>query len=87
MKLAFVIFALLCIALPIASPQTFAPTSKVRDQSTSSDEADIRQVSDDWVNFYNAGEAAKVAALSPLRVKSSRAAAKGRASTSSHWPG
>jgi uncharacterized protein (TIGR02246 family) len=63
MKRAFVLFAALCMVLPKAAPQTAAPKPEVRERSMSADEATIRQVSEDWIRFYNAGDAAKVAAL------------------------
>ncbi len=62
MKRAFVLFSALCIALPFAAPQTASPKPEGREQM-SADEAAIRQVSEDWIRFYNAGGAAKVAAL------------------------
>ena len=63
MKTACVLFTALCLALPLAAPQTAAPTPQVREAPMSADEAAIRQISEDWVRFYNAGDAAKVAAL------------------------
>jgi len=39
------------------------PNPEVRERPMSADEAAIRQVSEDWIRFYNAGGAAKVAAL------------------------
>ena len=63
MKRALVLFAALCMALPLAAPQTAAPKPEVRERPMSADEAAIRQVSEDWIRFYNAGDAAKVAAL------------------------
>src|SRR5271166_4021319 len=62
MKRAFVLFGALCVASPIAAPQTASPKAEVREQM-SADEAAIQQVSEDWIRFYNAGDAAKVAAL------------------------
>ena len=63
MKRAFVLFAALCMALPFAAPQTASPKPEVRERQMSADEAAIRQISEDWIRFYNAGDAAKVAAL------------------------
>ncbi len=63
MKRAFLLFAALWMALPIGAPQTAAPELEVRERPMSADEAAIRQISDDWIRFYNAGDAAKVAAL------------------------
>ena len=63
MKRAFVLFAASCMVLPIAAPQTAAPKPGVHERPVSADEAAIRQVSEDWIRFYNSGVAAKVAAL------------------------
>jgi len=63
MDRAFVMFAALCIALPFAAPQTAAPKPEVSERPMSADEVAIRQVSEDWIRYYNAGDAAKVAAL------------------------
>jgi uncharacterized protein (TIGR02246 family) len=63
MKRASVLFAALCIALPLAAPQTAAPKPEVHERPRSADEAAIRQALEDWIRFYNAGDAAKVAAL------------------------
>lgn len=63
MKRAFAFLAALCMAVPFAASQTTSPMPEVREQPMSSDEAAIRQISQDWVRFYNAGEAGKVAAL------------------------
>jgi len=63
MKRDFVLFAALCMALPPAARQTAAPTPEARERPKSVDEAAIWQISEDWVRFYNAGDAAKVAAL------------------------
>jgi uncharacterized protein (TIGR02246 family) len=63
MKRAFVLFAALCMTLPLAAPQTAAPKPEVRDRPMSAEEAAIRQISEDWIRLYNAGDAAKVAAL------------------------
>jgi len=56
MKRAFVLFAALCIALPFVAPQTASPKPKGSERQISGDEAAIRQVSEDWIRFYNAGD-------------------------------
>lgn len=63
MKRALLFLAALCIALPTATAQTAAPKTDTRGQPISADEAAIRQIPEDWIRFYNAGDAAKVAAL------------------------
>ncbi len=63
MKRAFVLFAAFWMTLPIAAPQTATPEPEARERLMSNDEAAIRQISEDWIRFYNAGDAAKVAAL------------------------
>src|SRR5271157_5796754 len=63
MKRAFVLFAALCMVLPIAASQAAAPKPGVHERPASAEEAAIRQVSEDWIKFYNAGDPAKVAAL------------------------
>jgi uncharacterized protein (TIGR02246 family) len=63
MKGAFVLFAVWCATLPIAAPQTATTKPEVREQPMSADEAAIRQISEDWIRLYNAGDATKVAAL------------------------
>lgn len=63
MKRSFLLFAALCLALPVAIPQAAAPKPEVRERPLSTDEADIRHISENWIRFYNAGDAAKVAAL------------------------
>ena len=63
MKTTFVVFAALCMIFPFAAPQTSTPKPEVRRRPMSTDDVDIRQISEDWINFYNAGDAAKVAAL------------------------
>jgi ketosteroid isomerase-like protein len=63
MKRAFVLLAALLMVLAVATAQTAAPKLEVRERPVSADEADIRQISEDWIRFYNAGDAAKVAAL------------------------
>jgi ketosteroid isomerase-like protein len=63
MKIALVVFAALVLALPFVRPQTVSPEPEVRERLASADEAAIRQISEDWIRFYNSGDAAKVAAL------------------------
>ncbi len=63
MKRALVVFAALFLALPFVGPQTVSPEPEVRERPASADEAAIRQISEDWIRFYDAGDAAKVAAL------------------------
>lgn len=63
MKRAFILLAALCMALPIAEPQTASPKPEVRERPMSAEETAIRQVSEDWIRFYNGGNAASVAAL------------------------
>jgi uncharacterized protein (TIGR02246 family) len=63
MKNTTVLLAAWCMALPMAAAQASAPKIEVREQAMSADEAVIRQISEDWIRFYNAGDAAKVAAL------------------------
>jgi uncharacterized protein (TIGR02246 family) len=63
MKKAFLLFTTLYAVLPIAALQTAAPKPEVRGQPMSADEAAIRQIPEDWIRFYNAGDAAKVAKL------------------------
>ncbi len=63
MKKAFVLFAASCMILPMATAQVSAPKPEVREQAMSADEAAIRQIAENWIRFYNSGDAAKVAAL------------------------
>jgi len=63
MKRAFLLFAALLMASPVVRPQTVATKPEVRERQMSPDEAALRQVSEDWIKFYNAGDAAKVAGL------------------------
>jgi uncharacterized protein (TIGR02246 family) len=63
MKRAFVFFAAIFMTLPLAASQTAPPKPGVHERPVSADEVAIRQVSEDWIKFYNAGDAAKVAAL------------------------
>jgi uncharacterized protein (TIGR02246 family) len=63
MKKAFVLFAVLCMALPFAAAQTASAKPEARERPMGADEAAIRQIPEDWIRFYNAGDAAKVAAL------------------------
>ena len=63
MKTSLIFLAALCVPLAIGRPQTAAPKPGVREHSMGADEAAIRQIPDDWIRFYDAGDAAKVAAL------------------------
>jgi len=63
MKRALLLFAGLCIAVPIAAPRMVAPEPELRERPMSADEAAIRQVSEDWIRFYNRGDAVSVAVL------------------------
>jgi len=63
MKSPFALFVALCIALPFAAPQAAPSKPEVRPQTMSAEEAAIWQVSEDWIRFYNTGDAAKVASL------------------------
>ena len=63
MKRAFVLSVALCMALPLTAQRTAAQKPEVNEQPMSVDEAAIWQISEDWVRFYNTGDAAKVAAL------------------------
>jgi ketosteroid isomerase-like protein len=51
------------MALPVAAAQTAAPKTELRQRRASTDEADLRRIPEDWIRFYNAGDAARVAAL------------------------
>jgi len=53
------------MAVPVAVPQkSLLPTPPPNpEQPAISDEAAIRQIPEDWIRFYNAGDAARVAAL------------------------
>jgi uncharacterized protein (TIGR02246 family) len=66
MKTTFVIFAAICMTLNALS-QTNAPNPEPpapsMSASMSTDEAAIRQIPEDWIRFYNAADAARVAAL------------------------
>jgi ketosteroid isomerase-like protein len=63
MKRVLVLLAAFCVPMPAAAPQTTAPKPEKGEEPLSADEAAIRQISQDWTRFYNAGDAAKVAAL------------------------
>ncbi|MGB8031012.1 MAG: DUF4440 domain-containing protein [Terracidiphilus sp.] len=84
---AFVMFAALCIALPFAAPQTAALKPEVCERPMSADEVAIRQVSEDWIRFYNAGDAAKVAALytDDADYLSAHILARGRQAIEAYW--
>ena len=60
---AFVFFAAVCTSLLLAAAQTVAQNPEQHQQRMSADEAAIRQIPEDWIRFYNTGDAAKVAAL------------------------
>jgi len=62
MKRAFVFIALY-VSLPVTAWQTAIPRPEVREGPMSADESTVRQISEDWIKSYNAGDAAKVAAL------------------------
>jgi len=87
MKRTFVLFAALCVALSTAAPQTAAPKPEVRERLMSADEAAIRQLSEDWITFYNAGDAAKVAALYSVDgyYLSAHILAHGRQAIQAYW--
>jgi uncharacterized protein (TIGR02246 family) len=65
MKNTFLLFALFCIVVPVATPQTAPlPTATPNpEQPASADEVAIRQIPENWIMFYNTGDAARVAAL------------------------
>jgi uncharacterized protein (TIGR02246 family) len=63
MTRAFVFFAAVCTSLLLAAAQTFAQKPEPHQQQMSVDESAIRKIPEDWIRFYNAGDAAKVAAL------------------------
>ncbi len=63
MKITFMLFAALCFMVPSAASQSATPKSAAQGQTMSAEEASIRQVSEDWIRFYNLGDATKVAAL------------------------
>ena len=50
----------LCTALPVAAPRIATSKAELR---ISTDDADIRQIPEDWIRFYNGRDTAKVAAL------------------------
>ena len=60
---AFVFFAAVCTSLLLAAAQTVAQNPEQHQQRMSADEAAIRKIPEDWIRFYNTGDAAKVAAL------------------------
>jgi uncharacterized protein (TIGR02246 family) len=63
MRKAYLLIAALLMSTPFAAPQRTIQNSEPRERSMSPDEADIRRVSENWIKFYNAGDAAMVAAL------------------------
>jgi ketosteroid isomerase-like protein len=89
MKTAFVLFTALFMALPFATPQIASAKPTGREQKMSAAEAAIRQVPEDWISFYNAGDAAKVAALyaDDGCYLSAYILAHGRQAIESYWAG
>lgn len=63
MKNLLLFFVALCIVVPVAGAQTVASKPEAQKQGMSAEEAALRQIPEDWISFYNAGDAAKVAAL------------------------
>jgi len=59
----FVSFIALLMVLPVITLRQDASRPEIRQPAMNSDEADIREISEDWIKFYNAGDAAKVASL------------------------
>lgn len=58
------LLAALCMGSLVAATQTAAVEPKEHSRAVmSAEEKAIRQISEDWIRFYNAGDAAKVAAL------------------------
>ena len=87
MKRAIALFAALFMALPVATSQTPAPNPEVRQRPISADKAAIRQIPEDWIRFYNAGDAAKVAALytEDTYYLSAHILAHGRQAIQAYW--
>lgn len=81
MKSAFTLFAALCHCQATAAPPG------VRERRMSAEEAAIRQISEDWIRFYNAGDAAKIAALytEDGYYLSAHILARGRQAIESFW--
>ena len=63
MKLVLLFLTTLCIAIPTAVAQVASPHSDTAEPPATADDVAIRRISEDWIRFYNAGDAAKVAAL------------------------
>jgi uncharacterized protein (TIGR02246 family) len=63
MRHLIIFIAVLLSASPIALSQASAPIPETGEQAMSAGEAEIRRIPEDWVKFYNAGDAAKVTAL------------------------
>jgi ketosteroid isomerase-like protein len=87
MKWMKMLFVVSIAALPVAMPADAARASELSEQSTGADEAEIRQVSENWIKFYNAGDAAKVAALytEDGYYLSAHILAHGRQAIQSYW--
>lgn len=75
------------MALQIAKPQTAAPQHEMRERPMSADEVAIRQVSKDWIRFYNAGDPVQVAALytEDAYYLSAHVLAHGRPAIRAYW--
>jgi ketosteroid isomerase-like protein len=63
MTRAFVFFVAVWISCLFSAPQAAAQKPEPQPQGMSADEAAIRKIPEDWIRLYNAGNAAKVAAL------------------------
>ena len=87
MKRAVGFFAAVFMTLPFVTPQTAAPMPEVRERPMSADEAAIRQIPEDWIRFYNAGDAVKVAALYTDNgyYLSAHILARGRRAIQAYW--
>jgi len=53
----------LFLSFPITELPIAAQKTELNKHPIGADEADIRQIPEDWIKFYNAGDAAMVAAL------------------------
>jgi uncharacterized protein (TIGR02246 family) len=87
MKQIFVCLAMFCVMLPSAVAQTAAPETGSHDRLGSADEVAIRRISADWIRFYNAGDAARVAELytEDGYYLSAHILAHGRAAIQAYW--
>jgi uncharacterized protein (TIGR02246 family) len=63
MKRAFILLAALWLSTQAAMAQTAEPKPEKISPALSAEDEDIRRIIDDWMRSYNAGDAAKVAAL------------------------